>query len=233
LKSKVQNSQQGKLQRILNYFAMLSFGYGLTACFNELLGIPFLGISAHYERLMSYLFAYVMIVPLLLISIAWLIGVKQNSSIQVLDLSNQLNSKINSNYVLIIIVGSLAAYLIYSMISGKLSDPTYDFYYGEDSTNCNSPYTSKPAYSANFTLKKETNEIFMIAEYEDNGMKKKVINKLDDCNVFDANNWTCGGLFSGAYQSPKYMYVSGDLSYDAGVSSVKQFPNCQPKIVRR
>jgi hypothetical protein len=85
-------------------------------------------------------------------------------------------------------------------------------------------------FSSKFLFKKETNEVFMTIEYDENGALKKQISKLENCSILDYKNWSCGGEVTGSYLSPKYMFVDGEFSFANGFSTYSA--NCSYKIVK-
>ena len=132
------------------------------------------------------------------------------------------------------LAGALSvAYFGYVAIDAGTSPSaaTYDFYFKEDYKNCNSPFKEKASMSLKFLFKKETNEIFMTSEIDNNGAKKQQIQKLDSCSVLDSENWTCGGEWISGHQLPKYMFIDGAFAFDKGISSVGA--SCDVRVVKR
>lgn len=166
IERKLSSRMQKKSQKILTYIAMTSFGYGLMATLNEVIGFPLQGLPIRYDKLAVYIFANMLFLPIVLLAIAKLIGMN-NQTVNV-DLSVQSNP-VASNFLkyLLMLAGALsAAYFVYVALDGGTSPSaaTYDFYMKEDYKNCNSAFKEKPSFSLKFLFKKETNEIFMTAE---------------------------------------------------------------------
>ncbi len=231
IERKLRSHMQKKSQRILTTIAMTSFGYGLMATLNELIGFPLQGLHIRYDKLIGFVVANMLFLPILLLVIAKLIGLN-NKSVDA-DVSVASDPAIGSSfkYFLMVAGALLVAYLGFSAVEGSSSSgATYDFYLKEDYNNCYSPFETKPSFSLRFLFKKETNEIFMTSEIDDNGTRKQQIRKLDNCSVLDSKNWTCGGEWIGSYQTPKYMFIDGSFAYDKGVDGLA---NCDVKFVKR
>jgi hypothetical protein len=233
IERKLNSLMQKKSQKILTYIAMTSFGYGLMATLNELIGFPLQGLHIRYDKLAGYVFANMLFFPIVLLVIAKLISLK-NQSVNA-DLSVNSNP-VAANFFkyFLMLAGALSvAYFGYVAIDAGTSPSaaTYDFYFKEDSKNCNSPFEEKAGMSLKFLFKKETNEIFMTSEINNNGTKKQQIQKLDSCSVLDSENWKCGGEWTGNYQSPTYMFINGDFAYDKGFNRVDA--NCDLRFVKR
>jgi hypothetical protein len=231
IERKISSRMHKKSQRVLTSMAMASFGFGLTAFLNEVVGFPLQGLHIRYDKLIGYLLVNILLLPIVLLVIAKLIGSKNNeiSTEKIIHTSDSLSNPFK--YILIFVSVVFIAYIGYTSLDGSSSGATYDFYDHTDSKNCNSPFENTPMFSSKFLFKKETNEIFMTMEYDDNGTIKKQITKLGNCSILDSKNWKCGGDISGSYLSPKYMFVDGDFTYDSGVSPYSS--NCSYKIVKR
>lgn len=233
IERKLSKNMQKKSQKIFTSMAMVSFGYGLTATLNEVIGFPLQGLNVKYEKLIGYFLVSMLFLPVIFFAIAKLIG----SSNKAVDgdfgvQSNPVRGPLSKYFLLF--GGALSvAYMGYVALNGAAfpSSATYDFYYKVDNTNCNSPFEAKPSYSSKFLFKKETNEVFLTVDYDDNGVKKHEIHKLDNCSVLNSKNWTCGGEFIGSMLSPKYMFVDGVFAFDKGISTMHQ--NCDVRIEKR
>ena len=231
IERKLSGGMKKKSQKIFMSMAMVSLGYGLMATINEVIGFPLQGLSVRYDKLAGYVLANIIFLPIVFYAVAKLIGLKSKDvdgavSVQ----SNQVGGNF-LKYFLIITVAMSIAYIGYAKLEGSSSSAaTYDFYTKVDFKNCNSPFEEKPGFSLKFTYKKETNEIFMTAEFSD-GKTEKMLNKLDNCSILDAKNWTCGGERIGGSLSPKYMFVDGDFIYAKGIYQADA--NCDVKIVKR
>lgn len=233
IERKLSSRMQKKSQKILTSIAMTSFGYGLMATLNEVIGFPLQGLHIRYDKLAGFVVANMLFLPIVLLAIVKLIGLN-NKAVEV-DLGVQSNPAAGSYFkYFLMLAGALSvAYFGYVAVEGSASPSgaTYDFYQKVDYKNCNSPFETNPSFSLKFLFKKETNEIFMTAEFDDNGAKKQQIQKLDNCSVLDSKNWTCGGEWTGGYQSPKYMFIDGAFAYDKGISTLGA--NCDVRFVKR
>jgi len=110
--------------------------------------------------------------------------------------------------------------------SGLHENIVADFYYPVDSSDCNSPHSDKPI-TIEFVFDEKKNAIFIKGEDKDSG--RQFLNKLDDCEIIDSQNWYCGGkILTGGYVAGKYQVVSGKFSYLSGGGA--GIVNCQPKI---
>jgi hypothetical protein len=90
---------QKKSQRLLVYIAMISFGIGLTAFLNELIGFPLQGLQIRHEKLVGYVIFNMLLIPIILLVLAKLIGLKVKAGD--IDLKTQ-----NSEHVPIVINSS-------------------------------------------------------------------------------------------------------------------------------
>lgn len=220
-----------KSQKILVSIAMTSFGFGLMATLNELVGFPLQGLQIRTDKLVLYAIANMLFLPIIFISIAKFIGARKKS----FEIpTNTQNSEVKIDYFkyLLMFVGAvLVVYFGYAAFGASSSGSTYDVYGKIDSKNCNSPFADKPYVSLKFSFKKETNEVFITAVRLDEDEKTQRINKLENCSVLDGKNWTCGGEWTGSYKSPKYMFIDGELSYDEGFNTITA--NCPRKFVKR
>jgi hypothetical protein len=231
LERKLSRSMQKKSQKILTSIAMISLGYGLMATLNETVGFPLQGLQTRYDKLLSYILVNILILPIVLLAIAKMIGLK-NKAVEVdIDVgiqSNKIGGNLFKYFLMLSGVLSVAYFGYFAMEKNSTpASATYDFYVNVDPKNCNSPFQSKPSDSVKFIFKKETNEIFSISDFEENGIKKQQIDKLDKCTVIDSKNWKCGGDWIGSYQSATYMFIDGNFVFDKGSA------NCNIKIVKR
>ncbi len=236
IERKLSGGMQNKSQKILTSIAMMSFGYGLMMTLNEVIGFPLQGLQIRYDKLAVYIAANILFLPIVLLAIAKLVGLKNKNGIADLNIqSNTSAGNFIKSIAVITAVGvvGVVAYLGYMAYETSTGDATYDFYERADYKNCYSPYPNEPDYSLKFTFKKETNEIFLTADFKEAGVKKQQFQKMESCSVLNSKNWSCGGEWTGTYQSPKYVYVNGEFSFYKGVSSLKEDANCAPKIVKR
>ena len=232
IERKLSNLMQKKSQKILTTVAMTSFGYGLTATLNEVIGFPLQGLHIRYDKLAVYVAANMLMLPIVLLVIAKLIGLSNKATNVDLGVPSNPDTGSFLKYFLML-AGALAfAYFGYVALEGSASDTKYDFYSRVDYKNCNSPFAETPV-TLKFNYKKETNEIFVTAEFIEDGIKKQQIHALDKCSILDAKNWTCGGEWTGRYRGIKYSLVNGELTYDFGTSVLKDDGNCPVKIVKR
>jgi hypothetical protein len=231
IERKISSQMKKKSQKILSFIAMTSFGYGLTGILNELIGFPLQGLSIRFEKLAGLVIANVLFLPLCLLAIAKLIGLKNKTASVDFGSPSSQTSGNYFKYFLLLAAAISISFVVYVAIEKDNLGATYDFYTKADYKNCNSAYESKPSFSLKFMFKKDTNEIFMTAEIEEDGVKKQQLLKLDKCNILDSKNWTCGGEWSGSYQSPKYMFIDGAFAYDKGFSTLHA--NCEVRFVKR
>lgn len=233
LERMLSSRMQKKSQKILTSIAMISFGYGLMATLNEVIGFPLQGLHIRYDKLVGYVVANILFLPIVLLVIAKLIGLKNKPAVVDLEVKSNPVGGSFIKYFLMLAGALSVAYFGYVAVEGSASPAgaTYDFYTKVDYKNCNSSFETKPSFSLKFLFKKETNEIFMTAEFDDNGAKKQQIQKLDNCSVLDSKNWTCGGEWTGSFQSPKYMFIDGVFAYDKGFSTIGA--NCDVRFVKR
>jgi hypothetical protein len=239
IERKLSGGMQKKSQKILTSIAMMSFGYGLMMTLNEVIGFPLQGLQIRYDKLAVSVGVNVLLLPIIFLFFVKLIAPKGN-------VINEIREREDSNvsnpyrYALIIVSACFIAYFFYVSFGsqasvggasiGGSSVATYDFYERVDGKNCYSSYGDKPDYSLRFAHKKETGEIFVTAEFDVDGVKKIDIQKMENCSVLDAKNWSCGGVWIGTMLSAKYVFVNGEFSYNAGIM---QSVNCMPKIVKR
>jgi len=230
IERKISSQMHKKSQRVLTSMGMASFGFGLTAFLNEVVGFPLQGLHVRYDKLIGYLLVNIFLLPIILIAIAKLIGLKNKeiATEKIIHTNGTLSNPFK--YILIFVGLFFVAYVGYKSLDGSSSNATYDFYSHADSKNCNSPFEDKPMFSSKFLFKKETNEVFMTIEYDENGTIKKQISKLENCSILDSKNWSCGGEVTGSYLSPKYMFVDGEFSFANGFSTYSA--NCSYKIVK-
>jgi len=95
---KISAGMQKKSQRVLVYIAMASFGYGLTALLNEVIGFPLQGLHIRFDKLAGYLIVNIIFLPFVLIVIGKLLGARKLESpeVQILGASFQENNKMQS-----------------------------------------------------------------------------------------------------------------------------------------
>jgi hypothetical protein len=231
IERKIKSQMQSKSQKVLLFVAMTSFGYGIMASLNELIGFPILGLQIRYEKLIGHVLANVLCLPIILLSIAKFIGQKNKAVGVDLVAPPSPASKNSFKYILLIAATISVSYFGYAVIKGDNLDATYDFYTKVDYKDCNSPFKSKPNFSLKFAFKKDTNDIFMTFELDEDGVKKQELLKLDNCSILDSKNWTCGGDITGGYQSPRYKFIDGIFGYDKGISTFGA--NCEVKFTKR
>ena len=221
IERKINSRMQRKSQKILVSIAMTSFGYGLTAFLNEVIGFPLQGLHIRYDKLAVYLGANILILPIVLLVIANSMGLKNKAVDVALNVQSNPVAVNSFKYVLMLAGVVSIAYFGYAAFEGSSSGATYDVYTRVDYKNCSSPFKEKPFLSMKFSFKKDTNEIFATYELDENGVKRQKIQKLKDCSVLDAKNWTCGsdsffdGTYSYSYTGPVYL------------------EGCAPKVVKR
>jgi hypothetical protein len=231
IERKINSQAHTKPQRVLVYIAMTSVGFGLTAIFNELIGFPLQGLSIRYDKLVSYLFANIFVLPIILIVVAKMIGKKDKSV--VVEKVNQSTNVASPylKYFLMMIGGAVITIFGYSVLETNSSSDTYDMFTREDSKNCNSPFKAKPIIFT-FSYKKDSNEIFKTVDWNEDGISKKSFMKLENCSILDSKNWTCGGKIETSFINAKYTFIEGVFSYE-GLKLFNDPPSCPPKIVKR
>ena len=129
-------------------------------------------------------------------------------------------------------IGTISiAYFGYMALQGheSSSEVTYNVYTKVDYNNCSSPFQENPGLKLKFSFKKDTNEVFMTAEFS-NG-SEKLFEKLENCSVLNSKNWTCGGVRRGPYITPTYNFIDGALVYDKGFTDFGA--NCDWKFVKQ
>lgn len=234
LERKVTKRMESKSQRILTFIAMTSFGFGITASLNEMIGFPLQGLNVRYDKLAGYLIGNVIFLPIVLLAIAKLVGLKKTISNETNAAHNNNSNGMTGNFFkyLLMLAGAISiAYFGYSALQLNTSGAKFDLYSRVDYKNCNSAFTDTPI-TLKFNYKKETNEIFMTAEFVVDGIKKSQISTLDKCSILDSQNWSCGGEWNGSYRSTKITLVNGELSYDNGTPVLKDDANCPVKIIK-
>jgi hypothetical protein len=231
IERKINSQANTKPQRALVYIAMTSVGFGLTAIFNELIGFPLQGLSIRYDKLVSYLFANILVLPIIFLVIAKMIGKKDKSV--VVETVNQSTNVASPylKYFLMMIGGAVITIFGYSVLETNSSSDTYDMFTREDSKNCNSPFKAKP-FTFTFTYKKDSNEIFKTVDWNEDGISKKSFMKLENCSILDSKNWTCGGKIETTFINSKYTLIDGIFFYE-GLKLFNDLPSCPPKIVKR
>jgi hypothetical protein len=232
IEKKLSGNMQKKSQKILTSIAMISFGYGLMATLNEVIGFPLQGLQIRSDKLIVYVIANMLFLPIIFISIAKFIGAKNKSFEVPLSTQAPTVGRGYLKYILIIIGGTSIAYFGYVAYEGNSSGSTYDLYSKVDFKNCNSAFAEKPYVSLKFDLKKETNEIFMTGVRLDEKENTKQIKKLENCSVLDAKNWTCGGEWQDTIKKVKHSMIDGELSIDPGFNPFLS-ERCSIKVVKR
>ena len=234
IERKISASMQKKSQKTLVALAMISFGYGLMATLNEVVGFPLQGLNIRYDKLVAYVLVNILILPVIFIAIAKFMATKGDVT------THEVNEKPKFivggyfKYFLVLVILCASAYYAYSSFKVDISKSAYDFYHWRfDERNCNSGTSSEPDYSLKFSHKKETNEIFVTGEFKVKGSIQSSIQKLDNCYIIDSNNWSCGGEWVANFLSPKYTFVNGEFSFTDGLSLSDKQPRCMPKIVKR
>lgn len=234
IERKISASMQKKSQKTLVAIAMISFGYGLMATLNEVVGFPMQGLNIRYDKLVTYVLVNMLMLPVIFIAIAkFMASSSKSANLNVNVESKPVASGRSKN--LLLFVGALSVvflgYLAFDNISTK-SVHTYDIYSRVDYKNCNSPYNVHPL-SMQFALKNDEKKIFVTLEFIRNGVKEKRIQSFDKCDVLDAQNWSCGGEWTNNYRSEKYTLVKGELYFEPGSVVLPNDAGCPPKIVKR
>ena len=142
-------------------------------------------------------------------------------------------------YFLILVCALLVAYLGYlatqsnKEMQNNKSIPVYDLYIKGDNQSCSSDFDAKRDATFKFVLKEKTREVLIIGEYYDNnnGKSDRSITTLENCNVIDERNWTCGGTVYGSLISDKYTFIDGKFYFQKGNSSL--LGKCPVKWVKR
>lgn len=145
IERKINSRMQKKSQKILTTMAMMSLGYGLMASINELIGFPLQGLNIRYDKLVGFVVANILFVPIILLAIAKLIGLK-NKAVNA-DVGVESNPVIGkfSKYLLMLSAALSVAYFGYVALEGSAfaSGATYDFYEKVDMNNCDSAFEDK------------------------------------------------------------------------------------------
>lgn len=227
LERQINASMQTKFQKTFVTIAMISFGYGLMATLNEVIGFPLQGLRIRYDKLVVYVLVNILILPIILLTFAKLLVLKTKPENFNLAMKSDIAAGSQLKYLLMFIGALSVVYLVY-IGQDKIftqSVPTYDMFTRTDLKNCNSPYNAIP-YSMQFTFNKNENKIIVTTEEVKNGVSKKRIESMGECVILDAKNWSCniGGT------SWKYALVKGELYFDqeAAVNKI-----CPVKIVKR
>ena len=76
IERKLSGGLQNKSQKILTSIAMISFGYGLMATLNEVIGFPLQGLQIRYDKLVGYVIFNMLLIPIVLLVMAKLMGLK-------------------------------------------------------------------------------------------------------------------------------------------------------------
>ncbi len=145
IERKLSGGMQNKSQKILTSIAMISFGYGLMATLNELIGFPLQGLQIRYDKLVGFVFANILFLPIVLLVIAKLIGLnnkdaeletqstpvvsnKQKQSI-LGDVGNYSSEKISANSEIIQNEVGSVTQLSVGSLEIKLSDEEINAFY--------------------------------------------------------------------------------------------------------
>lgn len=98
LEKKISGGMQKKSQKILTSIAMISFGYGLMATLNEVIGFPLQGLSIRYDKLVVYVIANMLFLPIIFIAVAKLIGLKNKTVVVDVKQRSDFNEKASTGY---------------------------------------------------------------------------------------------------------------------------------------
>jgi hypothetical protein len=110
IERKLSGGMQKKSQKILTSIAMISFGYGLMATLNEVIGFPLQGLSIRYDKLAVFVVANMLFLPIIFLAIAKLIGLKNKTAIVNVQQRSNFNEQASTgffskfkNYLLLVI----------------------------------------------------------------------------------------------------------------------------------
>jgi hypothetical protein len=257
-----------KAQKILVIMGLASFGYGVTFALYETIAFPLQGLKTNNDKLAIYVIFNIIVLPLVLLLLAKFLIRKKTDELGSNDVVKNSFSKYTILFLLLVIFFLLYLYISsttnftarkgndqpfaeqnskFSMpnLSKKndkekslLSDNSYDLYMKDDKKSCNLDFDKKPDANFKFSLKQQTNEIYLTLTTFDNttGQKDTVIQRLESCNVIDQFNWSCGGEVTVRY--PSQNYVSSQYTFVDGVfsfkdSSPKLLGKCPVKWVKR
>ncbi len=215
-----------KSQRVLVTTAMMSFGFGLTAITNELVGFPLQGLTIRYDKLVIYFIVNIVMLPLVLIGISKLVQPKK-IDIEKIEITTKGQVVITSRTAIFALVACALVVFLYFQFGRYQRESVYDFYFKMDRKNCNSPYELKPQISSKFVAKVPTSEVFWTAELDVDGVKQHSIAKLTECVVIDESRWSCKGDIPIPTINPSFTMVDGDLNYISG------YGQCPVKVVKR
>jgi hypothetical protein len=98
IERKLSSGMQKKSQKILTSIAMISFGYGLMATLNEVIGFPLQGLSIRYDKLAVFVVANMLFLPIIFLAIAKLIGLKNKILVVDVQQRNNLNMQALTGY---------------------------------------------------------------------------------------------------------------------------------------
>lgn len=226
---------QSKPRRWLVTAAMISLGLGLTSILNELLGLALLELPIRTDKIVMPLIANVLLVPAVLFGISRLVGGKNVTAAQgSIAAPNASSSK--AAPALILVAAAAVLYMAYHFFGSLSSDSVYEVYFVEDPKNCNS-FPSHPSATLKPLYKQDTNEVIATFEFLKDGIKNSGLQKLSDCTILDAKNWSCGGTVQGlgyswAFYSPKYSMVNGVFAIENS-RGIADPPACPTKVVKR
>lgn len=252
-----------KAQKILVLMGLASFGYGVTFALYETIAFPLQGLKTDNDKLAIYVIFNIIVLPLVLLSTAKFFIRNKTDELGSNDLVKNSSSKYTISFLLLVIFVLLFLFISSTStfngfneekqlftdqdsklsipnilqkndkVKSLLSDHSYDLYIKDDKKSCNLDFNTKPDANLKFTLKQQTNEIYLTFTAYDNstGQKDTIIQRLENCSVIDQFNWSCGGEIYGNSVSEKYTFVDGIFSYKD--SSMKLNGKCPVKWVKR
>ena len=136
---------------------MISFGYGLTACLNELISLPLQGLTIRVDKLAGSVVVGMLLLPIVLLTIAKSIGVKKGTGDVDFGAQPRASTRNLFKYFLMLAGIFSIGYLGYSAVEGESTDNTYDMYVRSGTgtgTGCATPFNDKPLVSFKFSLKR-------------------------------------------------------------------------------
>jgi predicted membrane protein len=98
IERKLSGGMQKKSQKILTSLAMISFGYGLMATLNEVIGFPLQGLKIRGDKLVVYVVANMLFLPIILLVIAKLIGLRNKTVVVDVQQRNIINNQVLARY---------------------------------------------------------------------------------------------------------------------------------------
>jgi hypothetical protein len=106
IERKLSGGLQNKSQKILTSIAMISFGYGLMATLNEVIGFPLQGLQIRYDKLVGYVIFNILLIPIIFLVMAKLMGLKvkageptiYNYEQQTKTRASAVERKVNENF---------------------------------------------------------------------------------------------------------------------------------------